>query len=556
MALKEVLIQYTADASGVEKALSKGEAAAKKAESGFASVGKAIAAFFAVSKIKDFTQGLIDSGAEVQALAQKFDLSSGAFQQWRNAADASGVNAEKFNVALTTLAKNTGEAAKAGSPFAETFKAVGVTLKDSSGKAKPFATVLRETGLALAKIPDVGKRTALSMQLMGEGGAAMGGLFRDGAKGLDELLGLTEEYGGALSDEMIAKAGEARKSQVKLNIAWESAKSRLGEVLLPMVTKGAKALADFGAAFSRAAQGSQIIQAGLIVLGAVLAGLAAKSAIANAAIIGPWLMWAAAIAFAILAVDDLLVTLKGGDSTITRFVDKLDNISLSKMSQRMKEAQDKGGLVAQIEEIFSSVGFVVVNWFVQTGQLFKTFGIVLWADIVEALSGAAGAISAKMQAWGAIIWGILPTWMQAGLSIAGGLISGLVTGIVAGAGKVTKAVKDAAKGAIDGAKDLLGIKSPSTVFRGIGRMIPAGQAEGILAGAPMVARAAESALGPQAVSQAALGRPSASVSQGVTTTINMYGVPGGEAAGRGAAAGVRAGVSEANDGLLAALVSA
>lgn len=55
------------------------------------------------------------------------------------------------------------------------------------------------------------------------------------------------------------------------------------------------------------------------------------------------------------------------------------------------------------------------------------------------------------------------------VSAGGDLIRGLISGIRAQAGKLVSAAKGVVKGAVDGAKSLLGISSPSKVFRDIGK---------------------------------------------------------------------------------------
>ncbi|WP_048042504.1 phage tail protein, partial [Methanosarcina mazei] len=67
-------------------------------------------------------------------------------------------------------------------------------------------------------------------------------------------------------------------------------------------------------------------------------------------------------------------------------------------------------------------------------------------------------------------------WIGVGKNIIGGITNGIKSMAVG----LAQSAKDAAKGALNGAKDYLGIKSPSRVFRDeVGKMIGAGMAEGI-----------------------------------------------------------------------------
>lgn len=64
-------------------------------------------------------------------------------------------------------------------------------------------------------------------------------------------------------------------------------------------------------------------------------------------------------------------------------------------------------------------------------------------------------------------------------NIGANIIQGLINGVTGAAGKLVDAVKGAVDDAIQGAKNLLGIKSPSRVFRKIGQYVMQGAALGV-----------------------------------------------------------------------------
>lgn len=64
-------------------------------------------------------------------------------------------------------------------------------------------------------------------------------------------------------------------------------------------------------------------------------------------------------------------------------------------------------------------------------------------------------------------------------NIGSNIVQGLVNGVTGAAGKLVDAVKGAVGNAIQGAKNLLGIKSPSRVFRKIGQYVMQGAALGV-----------------------------------------------------------------------------
>jgi TP901 family phage tail tape measure protein len=116
-------------------------------------------------------------------------------------------------------------------------------------------------------------------------------------------------------------------------------------------------------------------------------------------------------------------------------------------------------------------------------------------------------------------------WSSVGSSIA----SGIAQGITSGASWIASAAKAAASSALSAAKSVLGINSPSRVFRDqVGLMIPAGLALGITDGAGLVSNAMTRLVTPPALAHAG-GYGGVSVRGGggdtishTDQTINIY----------------------------------
>ena len=103
-----------------------------------------------------------------------------------------------------------------------------------------------------------------------------------------------------------------------------------------------------------------------------------------------------------------------------------------------------------------------------------------WNGITSAVSnGVSSMMSFISSIPGRIMgfFGSAGSWL---LSAGRNIIQGLINGITGAIGGAISAVKNAVGGIISGAKSLLGIHSPSTVFRDeIGGMIPPGLSEGV-----------------------------------------------------------------------------
>lgn len=79
-------------------------------------------------------------------------------------------------------------------------------------------------------------------------------------------------------------------------------------------------------------------------------------------------------------------------------------------------------------------------------------------------------------------------------NIGSNIVQGLVNGVTGAAGKLVNAVKGAVGDAIQGAKNLLGIKSPSRVFRKIGQYVMQGAALGVDDDADLLLRSTDNAM--------------------------------------------------------------
>lgn len=79
-------------------------------------------------------------------------------------------------------------------------------------------------------------------------------------------------------------------------------------------------------------------------------------------------------------------------------------------------------------------------------------------------------------------------------NIGANIIQGLIDGVKGAAGKLIDSVKGAVGDAIQGAKNLLGIKSPSRVFRKIGQYVMQGAALGVDDGAGLLLKSTDDAM--------------------------------------------------------------
>jgi hypothetical protein len=204
-------------------------------------------------------------------------------------------------------------------------------------------------------------------------------------------------------------------------------------------------------------------------------------------------------------VKDLFAEFSAGSSAMSPVKSVLMSVltSLFSLAARVTHGIHYGFLVVQVSALKLAIALApIVNWFrkiyanalVLQGLKAMLFllatpfiviggaialviaGIVILGTIVSAIVGAVVA---------GLSWLVAASW-----NAASDFVSGLVSGISSGASKLVAAVVGLANQALSAFKDVLGIHSPSAVMRLQGVHVAAGAAQGIDAGAPMVAASA------------------------------------------------------------------
>lgn len=159
-----------------------------------------------------------------------------------------------------------------------------------------------------------------------------------------------------------------------------------------------------------------------------------------------------------------------------------------------------GGLAALPGQIVSFLGGIISNvasWVGQMASNASNAASRFASDLISGLQSIPGRV----------------------VSIGSQIIQGMVDGVVGAAGSLIDAVGGAVSGAIDWAKGLLGIASPSKVFREIGQYSMQGAALGVEDDAPMLARSTEDAMRGMVVSARAVG-PTMAVSGGGGSSVD------------------------------------
>ena len=139
--------------------------------------------------------------------------------------------------------------------------------------------------------------------------------------------------------------------------------------------------------------------------------------------------------------------------------------------------------ISGIAGFMSTLPGNVASWL--SGAISTVVGWV--SQFASNATSAASQFGSKLRSGLAAIPGTLG-------NIGSNIIQGLVNGVTGAAGKLIDAVKGAVGDAIEGAKNLLGIKSPSRVFRKIGQYTMQGAALGVDDDADLLSKSTDKAM--------------------------------------------------------------
>ena len=131
-------------------------------------------------------------------------------------------------------------------------------------------------------------------------------------------------------------------------------------------------------------------------------------------------------------------------------------------------AQLPGNILGFLNSVITNV----LTWVSQMGQQAANAATTFANNLINGLASIPGQVA----------------------SIGGNIVQGLVNGVTGAAGKLIDAVKGAVDDAVQAAKNLLGIKSPSRVFRKIGQYSMQGAALGVDDDADLLLQSTDNAM--------------------------------------------------------------
>lgn len=238
-ALGELVVSLSANTAKFTEGMNKAEYQSQKAfdnmKKSAVAYGAAIGtvAVAAVTAFAFSVKKAVDAADEMSKASQKVGVTTEALSQLKYAADLSGVSFEGLQNGLKKLSVNLYEASNGTITQVETFKALGLSVKDSSGKLKSADMVLEEIADTFQRMPDGVKKTALAVEAFGKAGADLIPMLNGGADGIRTLRDEADMLGLTIDKAMAIDAEKFNDSIAKLSASYDGFAMRTGSILLP-----------------------------------------------------------------------------------------------------------------------------------------------------------------------------------------------------------------------------------------------------------------------------------------------------------------------------------
>ncbi|MBE0530235.1 MAG: phage tail tape measure protein [Rhodospirillales bacterium] len=174
-------------------------------------------------------------GDALGEMGERLGIGVERIQEWQHGAMRAGASNQDLERGLQRLNKSVGEAVNGTGAAKDVFAALGIKLKDASGRVKSTDRVFEELADKMARIPNEAERAAVASVLLGEeGGAKLVPMLAKGTAGLRAWAEEARRY-GIITEDQAKTSGRFMDSMDNMGRAASGAANAIGVMLLPTI---------------------------------------------------------------------------------------------------------------------------------------------------------------------------------------------------------------------------------------------------------------------------------------------------------------------------------
>jgi len=282
----------------------------KDGAEGFENVAKSATKFLAIiggtMAVKRFIEQTVESSAALDRLSQNLSANVATVSAWSNAAELAGGSADGLQGTMDMLSKSQTELQLTGqSGLIPYFSALGLSLADTQGKAKPVNDLLLELSDRFSKMD---RTTANNMgRMMGLDQGTMQLLLK-GRSEVELMIKRQKEF-GAVTKKQAEESSRLKLAMTDSRQSFEAFGREILSAAMPAIEKFFAVMADFGAWMQ---ENKEFVQTFLTIIAVGLGAVAAATIPINLTVVA-----VLALAAAIAALwQDYQTFKRGGDSLI------------------------------------------------------------------------------------------------------------------------------------------------------------------------------------------------------------------------------------------------
>lgn len=245
MPLAELSIDLVAKLANIERDLGKAatlaERTASRMESAFSGAASVIGSAFAglagafsVGAFASMVQSSIDAADALSKLSQRTGETVENLSKLQYAGSLADVSNDDLANTFKKLAKNMAEAIGGTGDASDAFKAIGVSVVDSTGKLRSSGDVLNDIADKFASYEDSAAKAALAQALFGKSGADLIPLLNSGSKGIKEMGDEAVRLGVVFSTETAQAAEKFNDNMTRLKASLSAIANQAAGSLLPL----------------------------------------------------------------------------------------------------------------------------------------------------------------------------------------------------------------------------------------------------------------------------------------------------------------------------------
>lgn len=166
--------------------------------------------------LASFAKSSLEAADSIGKIADKVGVSTSALQEYRHAAELSGVAQNQLDTALQRFSRRVGEAAQGQGDLLKTLEQYNIAVRNADGSTRSLDAILGDYADALAGAGSQQEKLRMAFKAFDSEGAALVNMLRGGRDGLDDMREAARDAGLVIEDSTI-RAAEA------LNDEWSTA---------------------------------------------------------------------------------------------------------------------------------------------------------------------------------------------------------------------------------------------------------------------------------------------------------------------------------------------